>query len=281
VEGAGLVVGAGSSPDAQSLMNRRVAAIGDAMYSQYLCVPVQQCMPLPDGASAMDGASAFVNPLTALGMVETMRSEGHRALVHTAAASNLGHMLNRICRADGVSLVNIVRRPEQVSLLREQGAVHVCDSSATSFVDELTDALATTGATIAFDATGGGTLGGKILGCMEAAITRTAKGYNRYGSPTHKQVYLYGRLDTSPVQFAVSFGMAWSMGGWLLRPFLQKAGPAVVQRLRDRVSRELKTTFASHYSRRISLPEALQADVIAQYARRATGEKFLIVPNPV
>jgi len=279
IEGAGLVVAAGSSPAAQALLNRRVAAMGEAMYAQYRCVPVQQCMALPDDATAIDAASAFVNPITALGMVETMRSEGHGALVHTAAASNLGQMLNRICQADGVKLVNIVRKPEQVKLLRELGAVYVCDSSAENFMTDLTDAVAATGATIAFDATGGGKLGGKILGCMEAALRRSAKEYSRYGSTTHKQLYVYGFLDTSPTQFSNNWGMAWSMGGWLLVPFMQKAGPVVVQRLKDRVARELKTTFASHYAARVSLAEALQADVIAQYARRATGEKFLIVPN--
>ncbi|MDB5860821.1 MAG: alcohol dehydrogenase groes protein [Ramlibacter sp.] len=278
-EGAGLVVAAGSSPAAQALLNRKVAVFGDAMYSQYRCVPVQQCMPLPEDASAVDGASAFVNPLTALGMVETMRSEGHSALVHTAAASNLGQMLSRVCQADGVQLVNIVRRPEQAKLLRDQGAAYVCDSSADSFMADLTDALAATGATIAFDATGGGKLAGQILSCMERALNRNAKEYSRYGSAIRKQVYVYGLLDNSPAQIVFNFGMAWSMGGWLLSSFLRKAGAETVQRLRDRICRELKTTFASHYSRQISLSQALLAETIAQYARPATGEKFLIVPN--
>jgi NADPH2:quinone reductase len=278
-EGAGLVVAAGPSSAAQALLNRKVAAIGGAMYSQYRCVPVSQCMPLPDDATAVDGASSFINPLTALGMIETMRNEGHSALVHTAAASNLGQMLDRICQADGVNLVNVVRRPEQVKLLRDQGAAYVCDSSAPSFLDDLTEALAATGATIAFDAIGGGKLTGQILSCMEAAINRTAKEYSRYGSSVHKQVYLYGGLDRSPTQFARGFGMAWSIGGWLLGPFIQKSGSAVMQRLQTRVARELKTTFASHYTRQISLAEALQADVIAKYARPATGEKYLLLPN--
>src|SRR5581483_7225780 len=279
IEGAGLVVAAGSSPAAQALLNRRVAALGEAMYAQYRCVPAQQCVALPEGAGAVDGASSFVNPLTALGMIETMRSEGHQALVHTAAASNLGQMLNRICLADGVPLVNIVRKPEQARLLRGQGAAHVCDSSAESFTDDLTEALAATGATIAFDATGGGKLGGRILGCMEAALRRSATEYSRYGTSVHKQLYLYGFLDTSPTQFSNTWGMAWSMGGWLLMPFMQKAGPAVVQRLKDRVTRELKTTFASRYAGQVSLAGVLSAEAIAQYARRATGEKFLVAPN--
>lgn len=278
-EGAGLVVAAGSSPAAQAVLDRRVAAMGGAMFSQYRCVPVSQCLVLPDDATAVDGASAFVNPLTALGFIETMRSEGHSALVNTAAASSLGQMLNRICKADGVELVNIVRKPEQVALLRDQGAAYVSDSSAESFQQDLTDALFATGATIGFDAIGGGKLCGQILNGMEAAINRSAREYSRYGSSTHKQVYIYGGLDGSPTQLVRHFGMAWSLGGWLLMPFMQKAGPAVMKRLQDRVRQELKTTFAGHYSRQISLAEALQPDVIAGFARPATGQKFLIVPN--
>ena len=278
-EGAGVVVEAGSSPAAQALLGRTVAAIGGAMYSQYRCVKVEQCLVLPEGTKPAEGASCFVNPLTALGMVETMRREGHRALVHTAAASNLGQMLNRICIADGIALVNIVRRPEQGRLLRELGARHVCDASAPTFLEELTEALATTGATLAFDAIGGGRLAGQILGCMEAAINRTAKEYSRYGSSVHKQVYIYGGLDMAPTELVRNFGMAWGIGGWLLFPFLQKIGPAHAQQLRARVAAELKTTFASHYSAEISLAEALRPDVIAAYNRRATGEKFLIAPH--
>ena len=278
-EGAGVVVAAGPSPAAQALLGRTVAAIGGAMYSQYRCVKVEQCLPLPAGTTAAEGASCFVNPLTALGMVETMRREGHRALVHTAAASNLGQMLNRICIADGIALVNLVRRPDQAKLLRELGARHVCDASAPGFADELTEALATTGATLAFDAIGGGRLAGQILSCMEAAINRTAKEYSRYGSSVHKQVYIYGGLDMAPTEFVRNFGMAWGMGGWLLFPFLQKIGAAEAQKLRARVAAELKTTFASHYSKAISLAEALRLDTIAAYNKRATGEKFLVAPN--
>ncbi|MDO8374248.1 MAG: NADH oxidase, partial [Polaromonas sp.] len=220
-----------------------------------------------------------VNPLTALGMVETMRSEGHTALVHTAAASNLGQMLNRICLKDGIGLVNIVRKPEQAALLKSQGAVFVCDASAPTFLEDLTQALVATGATLAFDATGGGKLAGQILGCMEAALNRTAKEYSRYGSTTHKQVYVYGGLDTSPTEFNRNFGMAWGMGGWLLFPFLQRIGPVAAQALRQRVADELKTTFASTYSKEISLTEALQPAEIAVYGQRATGTKYLLNPN--
>ena len=280
-EGAGTVVEAGASPAAQALLGRTVAAIPGAMYSQYRVVPAALCLPLPAGSSAAEGASCFVNPLTALGMTETMRREGHKALVHTAAASNLGQMLNKICQLDGIALVNIVRRPEQAALLRGLGAAWVCDASSPSFMADLTDALVATGATIAFDATGGGTLAGQILGCMEAAISRTATEYSRYGSAVHKQVYLYGGLDTRPTEINRNFGMAWGVGGWLLWPFLGRIGPAAAQALRERVARELKTTFASHYARTISLAEMLQPEVVAVYGQRSTGSKFLLNPNAV
>lgn len=278
-EGAGTVVRAGASPQAQALLGRVVAVIGGAMYSQYRCVKAADCLLLPQDATAVEGASCFVNPLTALGMVETMRLEGHKALVHTAAASNLGQMLNRICLKDGVGLVNIVRSPEQAALLKAQGAVHVCDSSAPDFRDALTDALVATGATIAFDAIGGGRLPGQILSCMEAAIGRTASEYSRYGSAVHKQVYLYGNLDRAATVIERDFGMAWGVGGWLLFPFLKRVGPEVAQRLRERVAAELRTTFASRYTREVSLAQALSLEAIAAYGRRATGEKYLILPN--
>ena len=278
-EGAGVVVEAGSSAAAQALLGKTVAAIGGAMYSQYRCIPADQCLVLPEGATPAEGASSFVNPLTALGMVETMRREGHTALVHTAAASNLGQMLNQICLKDGVGLVNIVRKQEQADLLKAQGAVHVCNAASPTFLQDLTEAIAATGATLAFDATGGGKLAGQILSCMEAALSRKAGEYSRYGSTTHKQVYLYGGLDTSPTEFTRNFGMAWGMGGWLLFPFLQKIGPHAAGALKQRVVAELKTTFASHYSKEISLAEVLDLDVIAVYNKRATGEKYLINPN--
>jgi len=278
-EGAGVVVRTGSSDAAKALMGRTVSMIGGAMYAQYRCLRVNECMPLPAGTSAAEGASWFVNPLTALGMTETMRREGHKALVHTAAASNLGQMLNKICLKDGIGLVNIVRSAEQAELLRKIGAKHVVDSSAASFMDDLTNALAETGATIAFDAIGGGKLAGQILTGMESAINKTAKAYSRYGSNVHKQVYIYGSLDTRPVEINRAFGMAWGVGGWLLFPFLMKVGPVEGQKLRERVVNELKTTFASHYTRVVSLQEALDPANLAVYAKRATGEKFLINPN--
>ena len=278
-EGAGVVVGAGSSGEAQALLGKTVAVFGGAMYSQYRCVKTGQCLALPKGTTPAEGASCFVNPLTSLGMVETMRREGHTALVHTAAASNLGQMLNRICIRDGVGLVNIVRTHQQEDLLRAIGASHVCNSNAPNFMHDLTEALAATGATLAFDAIGGGKLAGQILTCMEAAVNRSATEYSRYGSAVHKQVYIYGALDTGPTVLSRSFGFAWGIGGWLLWPFLQKVGPAAAQKLRERVVAELKTTFASRYTKEVSLAEALRLEEIAVYGKRATGEKYLINPN--
>jgi NADPH:quinone reductase-like Zn-dependent oxidoreductase len=278
-EGAGVVVKTGSSDAAKALMGKTVAMIGGAMYAQYRTLRVAECLPLPDGISPAEGASCFVNPLTALGMTETMRREGHKALVHTAAASNLGQMLNKICLKDGIGLVNIVRSKEQADILHKIGAKHVVDSTASTFMDDLTAALVETGATIAFDAIGGGKLAGQILGCMEVAINKTAKVYSRYGSSVHKQVYIYGGLDLRPTELNRSFGMAWGIGGWLLFPFLMKIGQAESAKLRARVVAELKTTFASHYTQVVSLQEALQLSHIAVYGKRATGEKYLINPN--
>jgi NADPH2:quinone reductase len=278
-EGAGTVVAAGAAPEAQALLGRTVATFGGAMYSQYRCVKAAQCMPLPEGTAAAAGASCFVNPLTALGMLETMRREGHTALVHTAAASNLGQMLNRLCIADGIGLVNVVRSEQQEQLLRGQGAVHVCNSAAPTFTRDLTEALEATGATLAFDAVGGGTLANQILASMETALMRQASGYQRYGSTTHKQVYLYGMLDTSPTILKRSYGAAWGVGGWLLPIFMQKIGPEATRQLQARVLAELHTTFASHYTREISLAEALHLPEIVAYGRRATGEKYLINPS--
>jgi NADPH:quinone reductase-like Zn-dependent oxidoreductase len=278
-EGAGTVVKAGKSPAAQALLGKTVSTVGGAMYAQYRLRKASDCMPLPAGTTAAEGASWFVNPLTALGMTETMKREGHKALVHTAAASNLGQMLNKICLKDGIPLVNIVRSPEQVKLLRGIGARHVLDSTSPKFQEELVEALAETGATIAFDAIGGGKLASQILTAMEIAISKTAKEYSRYGSSIHKQVYVYGGLNTGPIELTRNYGQAWGVGGWLLTPFLQKIGRDGQTPLRQRVVNELKTTFASHYTRTISLSEVLDPKNIAVYNKRATGEKFLINPN--
>jgi len=276
IEGAGTVVRAGA--EAQHLLGRRVALFGGAMYAHYRVASAADCLELPDSVTAAEGASAFVNPLTALSMTEAMRREGHSALVHTAAASNLGQMLNRICLADGIPLVNIVRSPEQAAILRAIGAVHICDSSAPDFIDMLTEALVATGATLAFDAIGGGRLASQILGAMEVAINRNATAYDRYGSSTHKQVYIYGALDVRPTELDRTFGFAWGVSGWLLTPFLMRIGKDAVAALRARVVAELTTTFASHYSATISLAEALDPATIDAYGKRATGEKYLIEP---
>jgi len=278
-EGAGTVVAAGSSDAARALLGKTVGIAGGAMYSQYRAVDASACLVLPDGASARDGASSFVNPLTALGMLETMRNEGHSALVHTAAASNLGQMLVKLCLADGVPLVNIVRKPDQEELLRSLGAVHVLNSESPTFTTDLTEALKATSATLAFDATGGGSLPSQILGAMEEAASSTAAAYSRYGSDIHKQVYVYGRLDARPIVLDNNFGMAWGIGGWLLTPFLASAGGEAIARLRARVAAELTTTFASTYTREVSLAGMLAPDAFNAYVKRATGEKFLVNPS--
>ena len=278
-EGAGVVVRTGSSEQAKALMGKTVAVLAGAMYAQFRCVAAGQCLVLPPGTTPAEGASCFVNPLTVLGMVETMRAEGHSGLVNTAAASNLGKMLEKLCSKDGVPLVNIVRKEEQADALRAIGAEHVVNSTTPGFMDELTEALVATGATLAFDAVGGGKLASQILSCMEAAATRTAGEYSRYGSTRHKQVYIYGTLDRSPTELTRNYGMAWGVGGWLLTNFLQKSAPEVVQRLRQRVASELETTFASHYDKEVSLAEALRPEEIAVYGKMATGHKYLLDPN--
>jgi NADPH:quinone reductase len=278
-EGAGTVVAAGSSAEAQALLGKTVAVAGGGMYSQYRLVNAAACLQLPDGMPAIGGAASFINPMTVLGMVETMRMEGHTALVHTAAASNLGQMLNRLCIEEQIPLVSIVRKPADEDLLRSAGAAHVCNSAAPAFTASLTAALRETGATLAFDAVGGGRLASQILTCMEAAISATSASYSRYGSAVHKQVYIYGALDRGPTELARTYGMAWGIGGWLLTPFLQKIGTAEVARLRSRVAAGLATTFASTYAGQMSLAGALQPASIAQYGRMATGSKYVIVPT--
>jgi NADPH:quinone reductase-like Zn-dependent oxidoreductase len=278
-EGAGTVVKAGSSPAAQALMGKLVAVASGSMYSQYKVAKAAEALVLPAGTTATQAASCFVNPLTALSMVEVMRREGHKALVHTAAASNLGQMLNKICQRDGVSLVNIVRSAEQASILSGIGAKIVLDSTSPRFMTDLIEAVGATEATLAFDAIGGGPLASQILTAMEAAAAARMTAYNRYGSNTFKQVYIYGALDTGKTELTRTYGFAWSVSGWLLTPFLQKIGAADVNRLRQRVVSELTTTFASHYTQEISLRDALVLDVVKAYNKRATGEKYLINPT--
>ena len=278
-EGAGVVVETGGSDAARALMGKKVAMMAGAMYSQYRTVGADQCLVLPQDATVADGAAAFVNPMTALGMADTMRREGHSAIVHTAAASNLGLMLQRLCAADGIKLVNIVRSDDQDSILRGIGARYVCNTRSALFAEELADAVAVTGATIAFDAIGGGTLAGQILRSMEAAALRNAKSYSRYGSTVHKQVYIYGGLDSRPTELARDYGMAWGVGGWLVMNFLQRIGPVSVATLKQRVARELTTTFASRFTAEISLADTLHLEMIAVYRKRETGKKYLVNPS--
>jgi NADPH:quinone reductase len=277
-EGCGVVVQAGSSPEAQALLGKTVALFGGAMYAEYRCLPAAMCMVLPDGTDAADGASCFVNPLTSLAFTEVMRAEGHSAIVHTAAASNLGQMLVKICAKDGIPLVNIVRSPAQVALLKGIGAKFIVDSSSETFLDDLTAALVETGATLGFDAIGGGKLAGQILGCMETAAVKRMKTYSRYGSDTFKQVYIYGGLDLGPTILNRSFGLTWALSGFLLTPFMAKAGMETVGRMRARVVAELTTTFKSHYSHEITLTQALDPAVMKAYDAKRTGEKYLVRP---
>lgn len=277
-EGAGIVVSAGSSEAAQALIGKTVGVSGGSMYSQNRVVKAAQCLVMPEGVTPAEAASCFVNPLTALGMTETMRDEGHTALVHTAAASNLGQMLVKICLADGIDLVNVVRKQEQEDLLKDLGAKYVVNTSSATFKDDLVDALVATGATIAFDATGGGSLASDLLSAMEIAANKTAKEYSRYGSTVYKQVYIYGGLERSQTVLNRNFGMSWGLGGWLLTPFLQKAGIPKMKQLQERVASEIKTTFKSEYTKEVSLQEALTLEAIGQYGKQATGEKYLINP---
>ena len=275
-EGAGRVIAAGSDTRAQALMGRTVAVMAGGMYAQHRVVKAADCMGVPKGVSAAEAASCFINPLTALGFIETLKREGHRALVHTAAASNLGQMLNRLCEADGIELVNIVRRPEQVALLKQLGATHVCDSSSPTFMSDLTAAIDATGATLAFDATGGGTLANQILMAMEASLSRTLTTYSRYGSPVKKQVYLYGSLDVRPTELTRSYGMSWAVGGWLVFQYLPMLGEDTNRALRERVMAEITTTFASNYTTEISLSDMIDLRHVAIYNQRATNAKVLV-----
>lgn len=278
-EGGGVVVAAGSDPLAQSLMGKTVGILGGATYTQFRAIKAKQCLAMHDGVTPAEAASCFVNPLTALGMVETMKAEGFTALCHTAAASNLGQMLQKICTKDGIDLVNIVRKDEQAELLKGLGAKYVCNSSSDTFMEDLTNAIAETNAYVAWDATGGGDLASRILTCMELAAQKSSGGYSRYGSDQYKQVYIYGGLDRTTTTLSRNFGMSWGLGGWLLTPFLQKIGPEAADKLRQRVADEIKTTFASTYTKEVSLAEALTMEAIEVYGKQATGEKYLINPN--
>ena len=275
-EGSGIVESAGKG--AEHLIGKTVGLAGGAMYSEYRCVPASSCLVMNDGTTAEQAASCFVNPLTALGMVETMRMENHTGLVHTAAASNLGQMLIKICLAEDIPLVNVVRKEEHVDLLKSLGANYVCNSSLDSFMDDLVEALVQSGSTLGFDATGGGKLSSQILTAMEVAANKTATEYSRYGSDKFKQVYIYGGLDRNPTTLTRSFGFSWGLGGWLLTPFIGRIGPEKFGELRKKVADEIHTTFESKYSNIISLEEALSKESIISYTKQATGEKYLIKP---
>jgi NADPH2:quinone reductase len=279
-EGAGVIIDAGIN--AKDLIGKTVGLAGGAMYSQYRCVPAASCLVMDEGTTSKQAASSFVNPLTALAFVETMKMENHTALVHTAAASNLGQMLVKICKDDGIQLVNIVRKQEQVDLLKSIGAEYVCNTSDESFMDDLVTALVETGATLGFDATGGGNNGelpGQILAAMEIAANKNATEYSRYGSDTYKQVYIYGGLDQSPTVLKRAFGLSWGLGGWLLTPMIGKIGMERFQEMRMRVAREINSTFASSYAKEISFEEMLQPETIREYAKQATGKKYLVNPH--
>lgn len=279
-EGAGIVVGAGKK--ATALMGKTVGVAGGSMYSQYRCAPASSCLVMDEGITSTEAASSFVNPLTALAFVETMKMENHVALVNTAAASNLGQMLVKICKDDGIPLVNIVRKPEQVKILKDLGAEYICDTSQSDFMKDLVEALVSTGATLGFDATGGGNEGklpGQILAAMEIAANKTAKEYSRYGSDVYKQVYIYGGLDPTPTVLNRSYGLQWGLGGWLLTPMIGRIGMERFAEMRQRVVREIKTTFASHYTQEISLEDMLQPDKIKAYAKQGTGAKYLVNPH--
>ncbi|MAR58902.1 MAG: NADH oxidase [Porticoccaceae bacterium] len=279
-EGAGIVVGAGEK--ATALIGKTVGVAGGSMYSQYRCAPASSCLVMDEGITSTEAASSFVNPLTALAFVETMKMENHAALVNTAAASNLGQMLVKICKDDGIPLVNIVRKPEQVKILKDLGAEYICDTSQSDFMKDLVEALISTGATLGFDATGGGNEGklpGQILAAMEIAANKTAKEYSRYGSDVYKQVYIYGGLDPTPTVLNRSYGLQWGLGGWLLTPMIGRIGMERFAEMRQRVVREIKTTFASHYTQEISLEDMLQPDNIKAYAKQGTGAKYLVNPH--
>ena len=279
-EGGGVIVDAGKN--AKNLIGKTVGVAGGAMYSQYRCLPAMSCLVMNEGTTSAEAASSFVNPLTALGFTETMKLENHSALVHTAAASNLGQMLVKICLADDIPLVNIVRKEEHVELLKNLGAKYICNTSDDNFMKNLIDCLVETGATLGFDATGGGNegkLAGQILSAMEVAANKNATEYSRYGSDTYKQVYIYGGLDPTPTVLNRSFGLSWGLGGWLLTPFIGRVGTEKFQEMRDRVAREITTTFASSYTKEVSLEEMLEPDAIKTYAKQATGTKYLVTPH--
>lgn len=278
-EGAGTVVAAGASAAAQALIGRVAATFGGAMYGTYRTVRAAEALVLPEGSTPSEGASLTVNPLTALAMVGTMRREGYSGLVHTAAASNLGQMLVRLCASEAVPLVNIVRSPAQVAILKALGATHVVDTSQADFFDRLVDALVETGATLAFDAIGGGKLAGQILTAMEAAQMRKGAAFSVYGTNVHKQVYIYGALDLGPTEFNRSFGLIWGIAGFLLTPYLMKVGMEEMMAMRAKVITHRGDIFASSYTAEIGLDDMVDPALAQAYQAKATGSKYLLNPS--
>jgi len=274
-EAAGTVVAAGEG--AEHMMGKRIACVPGTAYADYAYADLTMAFAVDDAVSAEQAASSFVNPMTALGFTETMKLEGFTGIVHAAAASNLGQMLVKICLEDNIPLVNIVRSDAQVKLLKDLGATHVLNMTDEDFMPKLIDAIAETKAMIGFDPIGGGTLAGQILTAMEAAASRGAA-FSRYGSSEAKKVYIYGALDLGPTILNRAFGLTWDLAGWLLTPFMMKAGAEVVGRMRARVMKDLTTTFASHYKAKVSLEGMLSKEAVSEYNARRTGEKYLVVP---
>jgi len=276
-EGAGTVVQAGAN--VAELIGKTVSTMSGGMYTGFRRVKAADCVVLPAGTSVQAAAAMNANPMTALCMVELMRREGHTALVHSAAASSLGQMLNRICIKDGIPLVNIVRSEEQVKTLNSIGAKYVVNLNAATFFEDLTAAVAATGATLAFDAVGGGTLTDTILRAMEAAFVAQQTGFSRYGTATTKHVYIYGSLNLEPTILTRTYGSSWSVSRWLFLNFLQKAGNETALSLKKRVLAELSTTFAVQYKGTLSLDDVLNPEFVKEFAQRSTGKKFLVNPS--
>ncbi|MFO1254244.1 MAG: zinc-binding dehydrogenase [Sphingomonadaceae bacterium] len=277
-ECAGIVVAAGEDPAAQALLGKRYACVPGSAYGDYAYADAEMGFAVDDSVSAEQAASSFVNPMTALGFVETMKMEGFTGIVHAAAASNLGQMLVKICLEDGIPLVNVVRSEAQVELLKGLGATHVLNMTDADYMPRLIDAIAETKAMIGFDPIGGGVVASQFLSAMEAAASRGAA-FSRYGSNAAKKVCIYGALDLGPTILNRAFGLTWDLSGWLLTPFMGKAGPEVVARMRARVMKDLTTTFASHYARKGNLEDMLTRDAVAMYNARRTGEKYLVTPG--
>lgn len=280
LEGAGTVVAAGAR--AEHLLEKRVAALTmvPGMFAQYKVVSALECVPLPESVTVREGAGLFCNPLTALAIAETVRLEGHKALIHTAAASNLGQMLVRICAEDGIPLVNVVRSTEQVDLLRGMGATHVVNSSEPGFEEALLAAVTETGAMMAFDAVGGGAMPGVLLKAMEDSGRSRLTAYSSYGSLEMKHVYIYGHLDHSPTVLRNElYGMMFDIHHWAMPSTLARVGPQRAAEMQQRVVNGLTTTFASHFAEEISLQQALDPAVVREYAGMATGRKYLLNPT--